>query len=182
MYGEALFRLGEACGSVQRTERDLAAVLDLLEHREDVGRFLADPRVETRGKAEALQRLLDPGIDSSLLHFLLILLEKGRLKDLRAIAEVFFKKAAAVRGSVSGELVSAAPLPEEKVAAVEREMGRVLGKTVRLRARVDPMILGGVAVRLGDTVVDGSVRRRLEAMRAHLLASVLRGSATGARA
>ena len=170
-YAEALVLLGEGAGDLVRVEKDLAAAMDFLERTPEVRRFLRDPRVSGEGKATALGQLLRQDLHSVVIHFLLILQEQGGLSSLPDIAEAFFQRVSVRKMKASGELVTARPLSEGQVAAIERETGRVLGKDVRLRVRVDPTLLGGLSVRVGDFVLDGTVDRQLEQFRAVLLAA-----------
>ena len=169
-YAEALLALGEATGHAAQIEQDLVVLLDLLECDEDVRRFLADATVKKAGKEKALEKLLKGRIHYALTHFLLILLEENRLAELRPIAESFFARYSSQRQQATGTLTTAVPLSSEKVADIEQAAGRLLGKDVHLRVQVNPVILGGLRIQVGDFVVDGTVDNHLAEMRARLLA------------
>jgi F-type H+-transporting ATPase subunit delta len=161
-YAEALLHAGRAAGILPVLERDVGGVLALMRESEPLRRFVADPRVRDAGKGAALEELLEGRADGTLLHFLLILASRGRLADFPAIAEEFYARTAGLRENAAGEVVSAVELPPHKVAAIEGEVARILGRPVRLQPRQDAGVLGGVLVRVGSFVMDGTVRRALE--------------------
>jgi F-type H+-transporting ATPase subunit delta len=169
-YAEALLRLGEASGCLADLERQLPDARDLLARNAEVRRFLADPGVEAEGKRRAIERLLagEPP-HPALIPFLQILLAAGRLARLPAIVDAFLAGAAGLRQESLGELLSAVAVPDDRRAAIEREVSRILGKPVRLQPRVDPALLGGHQVRVGDFLLDFTVDHRLEQIRRGLL-------------
>ena len=168
-YAEALAALGRAAGELPRLERDMTAVLDTVQASEELRRFMADPFVKDEGKCAALAELFGGQIHGALLRFLQVLEEAGAFSELSAVAEAFFQLTSSSRESLSGEIVSAVPLADATLAAIEAETGVALGKRVQLRPRVDSSLLGGVLVRVGDWVLDGTVDHQLEAIRGGLL-------------
>jgi len=169
-YAEALLALAEAGGRPEEIERELVGLLDLLECDEEVRRFLAAPTVRETGKKKALEQLLDGRISAVLVHFLLILQAQGALRQLRPIAEAFFRHFSSRKRKITGILTSAVGISPETVREVERQAGLLLGKEVHLRLQVDSAILGGLRVQVGDFVVDGTVEHDLAEARARLLA------------
>jgi F-type H+-transporting ATPase subunit delta len=169
VYAEALLCLAQAGGRQREVESALRAVLDGVEHNPDTKRFLRSPMVRGEGKREALGRLLGDSAPALLLDFLGILLDNGHLHALPAIAAAFFVKASERRGGTAGELVTAAPMPAATLRAVSEAAAALLGRPVDLHPRLDPSLIGGAIVRVGDFVLDNTIDRRIEDMRAHLL-------------
>jgi len=169
-YAGALLALAEAAGREAEVERDLVAMLDLLECDEEVRRFLADRSVRKAGKKKALEQLLDGRICHVLVHFLLILQEEKLLREVRPIAESFFAQYSSRRQQVTGTLTSAVQISPEQVEKIEQEAGHLLGKNVHLRVRIDAGILGGLRIQVGDFIVDGTVEHDLAVARRDLLA------------
>jgi F-type H+-transporting ATPase subunit delta len=167
-YADALMHLGQAAGCLREVETALPAVADLLDTQTKIKRFLHDPAVRDEGKRAALARLC-PAAPTLLLDFLGILVDNRRLAALPAIAAAFYAKVSGRRGKSAGELVSAVPLRPETVAAAAEAVGTLLGRRVSLQARIDADLIGGAVIRVGDFVLDHSVARRIEAMRAFLL-------------
>ena len=169
-YAAALWHMGRAAGSAARVEQELPGVLDLLDRSPELAAFLADRGVTDTGKEEALRRVLAEQVDPVLLHFLLVLNAEHEWHRLRAIMARCLEQAAAERQAVAGEVRSAVPLAEADLGRLEQALRARVGRPVRLQQRVDPRLLGGVAVRMGDEVIDGTVAGRLESIREALLA------------
>ena len=167
---DSLVSLGRATATLKRFDEDLMLTLETFEKNSQVRRFLADPAIRVEGKLSAVREILKDRVHPVLLHFLLILVEQDIISKLKPVADSFFRKVSGLRQRISGELVTALPLPPEKIAAIEKETGAILDKEVHLRVRVDPDILGGVFVQVGDFVLDGTIDHRLDSIRRQLLA------------
>ncbi|MCX7591997.1 MAG: ATP synthase F1 subunit delta [Kiritimatiellae bacterium] len=168
-YAAALLHLAVATDQLAEIEHDLTKVQDLMVESEELRCFLANPVITAEGKTTALRRLLGADISQITLEFLDILVLTGTIRRLNAIVESFFRQLAARRNKVSGEIVTAVPLSPEIVATIEKETSRILGKDVSLRVRVAPDLLGGIYLRVGNFVIDGTLDHQLE-----LLAEALR--------
>jgi len=151
-------------------EENLTDALTLLEKNEEVRKFLRTPHVAEKGKRRAVEQILRGKVHPALLYFLLTLIEQNELPLLKGVAAIFFEKASLLRKKIAGELVSSRPLSGEKVEAIEQEVGRIVGRHVHLRVRLDPGILGGIAVQVGDFVLDGTIDHQLEDIRQALFA------------
>lgn len=167
-YADALVALGECAGNLQKLEQELLEAVEIFENSDKLQSFLGDITVAEEGKRATLTEVLDGRIDAVLFHFILILHAQGDLHLLRKVATVFFDKASELRERVSGILVSARPLSDKAVARVEKHVGVLLGKDVRLLAKEDRSLLGGMRVQVGDMLIDGTVDRELEDIRRQL--------------
>jgi F-type H+-transporting ATPase subunit delta len=169
-YARALIELGEAASALSVLEEQFPQVRDFFEQNPDARKFLNDLAVRNEGKRQGLQEILGRRVHAVLFHFLCILIEQGEMRRLGAIADAFLEEVSRRRRQVAGELVISKPLADDKVAAIQAETSRLLGKEVALHVRVDPRLLGGILVRVGDVVLDGTLDRQLEDMRQRLLA------------
>jgi F-type H+-transporting ATPase subunit delta len=143
--------------------------MDLLDSSDSLARFLADTTLDNEGKRRALDELLSGHVHPVLLHFLMLLIEQNELRRFKNICHRFFDEVSAARRQVSGEITTACPLTPEQVKEVEREVGRILDRDVSLRVREDGGLLGGMRVKIGDFIIDGTVDARLDEMRRDLL-------------
>jgi F-type H+-transporting ATPase subunit delta len=169
-YAQSLFWLcaPESLDAVRAGLLDLAAAL-----REfpELRYTLRNPAIEIRTRIEVLRevsRRIRPD-DPIFANFASLLLQNGRLDILPQVAEVFAKMTQAYKKLLSLQITSAFDLREEERNALTHEIGRRLGPQVAISWYVNPNILGGMIVRAGDRVLDGSVKGSLERMRSQLL-------------
>ncbi|MBM4143465.1 MAG: ATP synthase F1 subunit delta [Lentisphaerae bacterium] len=170
-YAAALVALGRASGAPERIGKELGMVADWLAGSDDLKRFLSDPRVREEGKRAALEELLAGKVGRLLADFVLLLAGQGAAHMLPEIAGEFFAATAALHGEIAGELVSARELDPARVAAVEEQIGRLIGGKVRLAPRVDPDSLGGIRVTVGSLVFDATIEHQLDQIRRGLTAA-----------
>jgi len=107
------------------------------------------------------------------LNLVLLLLRRGRIDLLPRVAREFARLDDLRNGVVNATATSAAPLDPDEVRALTARLQRLTGGRVELTTNVDPSLLGGVVVRLGDRLIDGSVRGRLERLRSRLASGAL---------
>jgi F-type H+-transporting ATPase subunit delta len=168
-YADALVAIGKAANALRVIEDDFVHLLDFMQESEALQRFLASATVAQTGKRRALQEILKGQSHPLLVEFLIMLLTAGELGELETVAKRFFEKASQVHERISGEIHVAVPLSDHHLADIETEIGRILDKQVTLRARIMPGVLGGVLIKVGDFIVDGTLDRQLEDARRQLL-------------
>ncbi len=169
-YASSLLALGEAAEALPRVEADLLEVQTWLRTEPKLAQFLGDPAIANAGKQAALQELLTGRVHPVVLHFLLLAQDLGLLPYFDALVAAFRGALASRQQRASGDLFSAVPVSAERVAAIEREVGRILDRQVSLHVREDPLLLGGLRVCVSDYVFDGTVDHQLERLRTQLLA------------
>ena len=167
-YAEAVFQLGERSGNVELYADLLDAVAAAVEQTPRVEAILMSPRIPKAEKAQLLGGALRDTPREFVL-FLQALVRRGRQQILRPVATEYMnlldQKLDRVRAGVT-----LARTPDEKLKRnIQEALSRQLGKQVIPAFSVDPEILGGTIVRVGERVLDGSVRRRMTKLRRHLL-------------
>jgi F-type H+-transporting ATPase subunit delta len=168
-YAMALFEIAQRQGKLEAIERDLDAILDLMQLTPALRRMWESPLVPAGRKRALVSELLGASLDGLTLSFLRLLVDKRREDILEATREEIHRQADASRKLVRAEAIFAvAPTPAEEAGLVQSLQQRT-GEQVDLTIRVDPAILGGVVVRMRDTIIDGSVRGTLERLREQLL-------------
>ncbi len=175
-YADALLSLADAADIVDCVEQELADAVDLFGNNSELRRFASHPQIQMQGRSRGLDELLEGKVHAVLRHFLLILLENGALRELPGIAKACHAEMAQRRQRSSGELVTATAIAPEKVALIEEETSRILGKRVHLKVRVDPQLVGGLAVHVGDFILDGSIENQLESIRGAMLTDKTRNT------
>lgn len=172
-YAETLFELARRHEALETYQNAMATVARLLDENPDFRLFLETPRVEDRAKKQVLSTSLAPRVPRPFLNFLLLTIDKRRQRLLRTIAVEFDDLMDAHLNRAHIQVTAARPLADETVEGIGRAFSRVLDKEAIPHVQVNPAILGGVMVRVGDTIYDGSLRSRVDGMRRALLTAEL---------
>ena len=164
-YAMALFDLASEAGSVTAVEGDLGRFRDALRESPELRALIRNPEVNREQAGRVLSGLADHLELAPLTRkFLGVLAENRRAGELPAMIRAFHAIAAAQRGEVGAEVVSAHVLSEEQLRELENRLRAREGRTVKLQSRVDPDLLGGLVVTIGSKRIDSSIRTRLNAL------------------
>jgi F-type H+-transporting ATPase subunit delta len=164
-YAAALLTVAQAEGVEQRVEDELFKVARAFEGSDDLRSTLTDPLIPIDRRVGVVEELLAKRAHPLTTAMTEFIVSAGRARDLPAIVDEFVAKAAEGRAEAVAEVRSAYPLDAERLARLAEALGRATGKRVTVKVIIDPTVLGGVVARVGDTVIDGSVRSRLEQLR-----------------
>jgi F-type H+-transporting ATPase subunit delta len=161
-YARALFILTEKRGETASALPDLQALWSVVKPGTRVGHFLSTPQLLLSDKRKALLDTLEGRCLRSVALFLDLLLRKKRLGELETIVREFEALVERAQGIQRAQVVSAVPMPEAERKRLHAELERWTKKKIKLTAEVDPSLVGGAFVRIGDRVVDRSVRTLLD--------------------
>jgi F-type H+-transporting ATPase subunit delta len=170
-YAEALFELARRHEGWEVFGAGISMVARLLDENPSFRLFLETPRVDASDKRAVVRKAFGGRVPTNLVNFLLVTIDKRRQRLLRKIAREYGALMDEHMNRAHVELTVARELDEPSMARVAERLTELLGKTAIPHQRVKPQILGGVVVRAGDTIYDGSLRRRLDRMRRRLLAA-----------
>lgn len=168
-YAETLFALAQKNEGLERYQEAIETVARLLDENVELRQFLETPRIPAEDKKKVLKKALAGAFPKHLISFLLVVVDKRRQRLLRAIAHEFHDLVDEHMNRVHAEVTVARPLDEQALKSVTERLTALLGRTAVPHVRVKPEILGGIVVRAGDTIYDGSLKSRLEGMRRQLL-------------
>ena len=168
-YAETLFDLGERSGQTARYAELIDALAGAVANTPGVQSVLMSPRVPKADKARILAAAFE-GVPREFVLFLQALVKRGRQLLLREIATEYHTLLDVKLNRVRAGVTLARPADEALQRSIAEALSRQLGKEVLPAFTVDPEILGGTIVRIGERIHDGSVRRRLVKLRRHLLA------------
>ena len=177
VYARALLAAAAEAGVVDDVRRELGDFVAALAASASLRDVLADPQVDTGAKRRVLVELTR-GAQPLVANTLQLLLQKGRLGIVADVSEELEALAAAEAEVVKVEVTSAIELGAEAEERLAARVAAATGRRVELSTRVDAGILGGLVVRVGDVIVDGSLRSRLRQLRERLVTAELRGDAT----
>jgi F-type H+-transporting ATPase subunit delta len=146
-------------------EDELFRVARTLESSGKLREALADPRLPAARKQAVIGDLLEDQASPLTRALVGLVVGLGRAKELPEIADRLVERAAAERNRAVAEVRSAVPLDEKVLNRLAKGLSKATGKQVEVKLVVDPSVIGGVVARVGNTVIDGSVRHRLESLR-----------------
>ncbi len=174
VYAQALFDAARDAGVVEPVSRELGDFVAALAASAPLRGVLADPQVDAAARRRVVAEVTRGG-QPLLVNALQLMLERGRFAAVSAMREAYEALAAVEEGAVEVEVVSVAKLAPETEKKIAARVHEATGRRVELVQRVDPDILGGLVLRIGDIIVDGSVQARIRQLRRRLATAEVRG-------
>ncbi len=161
-YAKALFDVTLKEGGLEQAERDLSAFADLFEKNVELKKALVNPAIPVTAKRRVMDELIARAkLLGPLAKLLALLADRDRLELLPELAAAYRDRLMEHQNVVRAEIVTAAPIGEDRIASMQKQLAGVTGSTVTMTSRVDPAILGGVVAKIGSTVYDGSIAAQL---------------------
>ena len=165
-YAKALILIGQEDGQAEQYNEELDSLVGLFNSQEGFEKTLINPLFNKNARKKVLQAVLAATDLSAIMNsFLLLLFDKGRIGFLRDIASYYKDLADELKGVVKASVTSATELSSEAVDKIRESLSKKTGKTIVLNVEQDPNLIGGVVTKIGDLVLDGSVRTQLINMR-----------------
>ena len=168
-YAKALMLIGKEDGNTETYREELAGVSDLFERETALEQAINNPLYNADGRRKVLQAVIEKlGLSGVMKSFLTLLFDKGRLVYLGSINDFYQKLADELKGISRASLVSATKLSPETVDKIRATLSEKTGKDIILDVEEDPGLIGGIVTRMGDLVLDGSIKTQLLNMRESL--------------
>ena len=163
-YAEAVFEIGVEQKTLDTWRADVATIATYFGNRQ-LAFVLGEPNIRFERKEAIVRDLLAAKVQPDPLKFALLLAERNLVGLAPRVSEEFDRLYDTYRGQAQAQVTTAMPLDDELRARIAADLQAMTGKRIILQERVDPSILGGVIARVGDTLIDGSVRRKLQLLR-----------------
>ena len=168
-YAKALLIIGKEGDKAETYKEELDRFSDLIASEKELEQAITNPLYDMGGRKKVLQAIIDKvNISKVMASFLLLLFDKGRFGFLSDINEFYKKLADELKGVVRANLVSATELSSETVEKIRTTLSKKTGKDIILEVERDPSLIGGIVSRIGDLVLDGSIKTQLLNMRESL--------------
>jgi F-type H+-transporting ATPase subunit delta len=165
-YANALFELADESGTLPAVEQDVDRFTALIAESADLKRLVRSPVFSAADQARAVGAVLEKtGLGGLVANFIKVAAGNRRLFVVPDTITAFKRLAARKRGEIAAEVTSAEPLSEKHVAELKAALKASLGKDVALDARVDPSLIGGLIVKVGSRMIDGSLRTKLNSLK-----------------
>jgi F-type H+-transporting ATPase subunit delta len=164
-YASALFDLARDERQIDSVGQSLERLKAALTESRELQGLVSSPLVSRDAAGKALDAVAPSlGLDPLTTRFMAVLARNGRLRPLPEVIRIFATLAADHRGETTAEVTTARPLQDDQAAALKAQLGARVGRHIRIDARVDPSILGGIVVRLGSQMIDASIRTKLNTL------------------
>lgn len=167
-YAKALFELASERGIIAQVEEELGAVVAVVQNDADFKKLLQHPNVALSVKTGLLQKAFEGKVSDAVLNTLQMLVSRRREVLLATLYTDYVKIANEALGQASATLYTPFALSEDKVQEIALHFGKVTGKTLRIQTVINPILLGGIQVRIGDRLYDGSLAGKLERLQKSL--------------
>ena len=178
-YAETLFELASRNDALEEYGAGLEVVARLLDEDPKFRMFIETPRIEDGDRKALIRKVFGDALPTHVLNFVLVTIDKRRQRLLRGISRQYQLLLDEAMGREHVEVTLAREADQATQDLIASRLSTALGKTAIPHVRVKPEIIGGLIVRTRDTILDGSVRRRLEGMRRQLLHAELPSGALG---
>jgi F-type H+-transporting ATPase subunit delta len=171
-YAQALLELADSRGITQQVTDDVAGIAQLIEQDATFGQYLSDPSISSTEREGVIDRTFGGRTDGVVIAFLKLLNTRNRLGEFPGIAKAFKKLLDARSGNVNVEVTVAQTLPPDELENVRQQISHKLGKNAVVTQKVDESIIGGLVLKIGDSLIDGSVKAQLETLKRKMIAAV----------
>ncbi|WP_040952308.1 F0F1 ATP synthase subunit delta [Gorillibacterium massiliense] len=170
-YAKALFEVARDHGRVSEVEQDLRLIADTLKNSAELRQVLEHPSVQPEDKKKIVQSLFAGKIGSDVSNLLLLLADRRREAILPTLVEDYVKIANEALGQAEAIVTTPLALTDEEIKVVAEHFGKITGKKIRVTNQIDDNLLGGMQVRIGDRLYDGSLAGKLNRLRKTLVRS-----------
>lgn len=167
-YAEAFFGIAQDQNKIDQYQQELEIIVQVIEETENLKEYLAHLLVPAKDKKEIVGQVFANQISPTTLNFLNILIDKRRESYLTAIVLEYKDMADESRNIAKADLITAQEVSPDEVKTLAEKLSASMGKTVQFKVMVDPSLLGGVKIRLGDQIIDGTVAKKLAMLKEQL--------------
>jgi F-type H+-transporting ATPase subunit delta len=164
-YANGILELARAEGDVERVENELFEIAQALDKSAELRSSLTDPQLPIERKQAVIEDLLGGRATPLTVGLIQLIISQGRISELPEMARAVAERAAETRSKVLAEVRSAIPLDDDTIQRLAVALSKATGKNVEVKVVVDESVIGGIVARIGDTVIDGSIARRVDSLR-----------------
>ena len=163
-YAEALFELAKENKMIDKIEQELFVIKEAFDNHQDMRELIYHPRVPNEAKKDTIHKVFGAELSTYVKHFVLLLIDKRRETALMGIIRAYVVLANEARNIIEANVITAKLMSDEQRQKLTQKLVKLTGNKVLLQEAVDPGIIGGVIVKIGDKLIDGSVRHQLKSL------------------
>ncbi|MBO8138132.1 MAG: F0F1 ATP synthase subunit delta [Desulfotomaculum sp.] len=168
-YAQALYEIAQEKQGLDALEKELKGVTAVIEGEKGLQKILFHPQITAAEKKDVLTQLFKDRVSETTMNFLYLIVDRHREMFITDIVEEFINLANEARNIIDAQVISARELTAGQKKSLADVLNRLAGKEVSPEYKVDPSLIGGVVVRIGDKVIDGSVKHKLESLKQRLM-------------
>jgi F-type H+-transporting ATPase subunit delta len=161
-YAKALFEVAKEKNLISQVEEELKSIVNAIKAHADLQKFLNHPNIGVSVKTDLLKQVFEGKVSEPVWNILQIIIDKGREGILNVLVSDYVKIANEALGQANATVYTAVALNEEQLAEIAAQFSKLTGKTLRLDTVTEPKLLGGIQVRIGDRLYDGSLSGKLD--------------------
>jgi F-type H+-transporting ATPase subunit delta len=161
-YAKALFEVAKEKGLISQVEDELKSVASVIKGHADLQKFLNHPSIGASVKKDLLKQIFEGKVSEPVWNTLQVLIDKGREAIVPALLNDYVKIANEAQGLANATVYTAFALNEKQIAEIAAYFKKITGKSLRVETVIDPKLLGGIQVRIGDRLYDGSLSGKLD--------------------
>lgn len=167
-YATALFSIAKEQGAMMKFKEEASAICDILKSEPQYINLLSHPSVIEAQKLELIEEAFSGHVSDEFIGLMGLIIKKSRTEYLIRILDQFIHMAKAEEGLVKATITSAMPLTNQQIAQIKANIEQSTGKTIEVEWTQDASLIGGLIVRVGDKVVDGSIKGQMNALKSEL--------------
>lgn len=168
-YGRAIYEIALEQNSLEKTEEELTLISDTIAENAELKSFLNHPFLTKDAKKDTIQKLFADKVQPVVLQFCYVVIDRDRFELLPDMVRVYAAQAHEGMGIEDALVTSAFPLTQEQAAALKAKLEEMTGKKIIMKQKVDSALIGGFTVQIGDQLIDGSVARQLQTLKAKIM-------------
>lgn len=163
-YANALFDVAFEDKTYEKVEKQLTFILDCLKSQPQLYQLLKSPLIPVQDKKEIIANIFKEKIGKEVYNFLRIIIDKRRESYIEDIVNEYKALVDAVKNRVSAVAITAVPINKQDLNKLQASLSESTGKNVQLQNQINPKVIGGVFIKMGDKVIDGTIKSRLAEM------------------
>lgn len=167
-YAGALFEVSLELKQEQVFKEELQGIVNILKTYPEFDQLLKSPLIQSQEKKDIITKVLKDKVSQEIFNFLFILVDKRRLTYFQEIVQSFISMVEASKNIVEAVAITAQPMSKEEMLRLQAKLSLSSGKNVTLKNEINQEIVGGVLIKIGDQVIDGTIKNRLSQMREQL--------------
>ncbi|AEI38702.1 F0F1 ATP synthase subunit delta [Paenibacillus mucilaginosus] len=161
-YAKALFEVAKDAGRIAEVEQELETVVAVFKENPDLSKLIKHPGIDAGVKIGLIKQIFGAGVSESVLNTLQLLIERRREEALEAFVRAYSKIAGESLGQANATVYSPVELSAEELSNIASTFAKMTGKQIRVSTVLDKSLLGGIQVRIGDRLYDGSLSGKLQ--------------------